>query len=161
MAVNYNDLAFKGISLIKGGDAKWSSLSISYSFLSNASLPDYYSPSWLFWDINYGFSVGSEDFRNFTNAQMTAVHQILDAESNTSYRVSFSDVVKFSFSDVTDAGTGLVTFIDADVSNITAPGETLRGISEWPDFSASTPQAGDIFIDDVDFSGDYNNVSQG
>ena len=145
-----------------GITTKWTSSSIEYTFLQ--FLPDYYLDGSGYASWYDDIANTTQGFQSFTNKQQESVYFILESVSspkitgsyadNISYRVSFPDVVNFTFDEKIqtatslplDHGVGEITFLNAefDISN----GE--EGFAYLPDtfgFAGNINQKGDVITD--------------
>jgi Ca2+-binding RTX toxin-like protein len=151
-------------NILGGKTINWSGSSINYTFLN--ILPDYYYgiPTtyalWLTNLVDFNHSYG-----HFDALQKEAVHFILgsDISSNNSfagqelYRVSYPDVVNFSFVETNQSGNdvGSLTFLNADVldtSDSNNQNIIRYGVSVPPtvlNLPQSITGAGDTFIDNI------------
>lgn len=131
---------------------KWSGTSINYSFLQ--ILPDYYlnGSGYASW---YDDVVDTtEGFVSFTSSQSDAIFYILEPStstkvssnysSNLDFRVSFSDVIDFTFTEQTQSGNsvGDLTFVN---SALDPAGDEGRAF--FPDADLFGNYSGDTLID--------------
>ena len=142
-------------SLQSGPLTKWLGSSIQYTFIQ--SLPDYYFntdfASWYSNEVNT-----TEGFTTFDDKQEQAIFYLLESPDSTKisgnyisevdYRVSYPDVINFSFSEQYQSGNsvGNITFLNATL--LAPEGEDAIGF--FPDtYGIGSQEKGDIIVDQI------------
>lgn len=147
---------------------KWSGSSVDYTFLN--LLPDYYlsGGGYATWYDNKVDT--SQGFQSFSAVQEQVVYFLLEApastkitgdyEDNVDYRVSFSDVINFTFNEETQNSNdvGAITFLNASIDT----GEdavAFHPLSSGSD--GETNEKGDILINQDSATNDVDNLKMG
>ncbi|MEJ0038742.1 MAG: M10 family metallopeptidase C-terminal domain-containing protein [Gammaproteobacteria bacterium] len=153
---------------------RWTGSSINYTFLQ--SFPSYYldSPGYATWYENKADT--SQSPVVFSAKQMSAIHFLLEDSSsvkitgdyadNVDYRVSYSDVINYSFSEQTQVGSsvGDITFL-----NVSLDTSTDHATAFYPELLGAQPlgvgaQKGDVLLnkdDTVNLDGNIDIGEQG
>lgn len=159
MSVNYQKLVDIQNDLSIDDDAKWGSTTITYSYLGNGTLPDYYFngldyAAWFDKIVNQSAGVGE-----ISSSQKEFIDYMLlsDADYNTTYstpnyddfeyRVSFSDVLNVDFDFVTQSGNtvGDIAIIQADIDALIEGTSTTA--DGWGLHPGNESEDGDVVID--------------